>query len=118
MKDNETIDEATKMEAVRREFAELRRDRFVKYSNLTKEERALHKKLKKYQRMKANGIKADEKRIASNAALVEMAMLKPRSIFAIGRIWGFHRIRVEKYGEDLVSIISSHVESQESNSKG
>jgi ribonuclease D len=110
MNDNETIDEATKM-AMWHECIKLLRGRYGKYSELTKEERALHKKLKNYQRMKANGIKANERWIASNSSLVEMAMVKPRSIYTLGHIGGFHWTRVEKYGEDLVSIINSHLDS-------
>lgn len=95
--------------ALSRALAELRRKRPKMAYELTDEETELFNKLKEYRIRKANELGLPAYRIAHDETLAEMAMVKPRSIGVLDKIYGLRQKRIDDYGEDFIAVVGEHL---------
>jgi len=95
-------------------LTELRRKRPKTYYELNDKDMRLFEKLREYRSRKAKELGWPAFRIAHDETLSEIAMVKPQSIAALNKIYGLRKKRIDKYGEDLISVVSEYLKSEES----
>jgi superfamily II DNA helicase RecQ len=97
--------------ALSRALAALRRKPKLVYE-LTDEEMELFNRLREYRNRKATELGLPAFRIAPDATLSEIAMVKPRSIGVLDKIYGLREKRIDDYGEDFIAVVSEHLKSK------
>ena len=77
------------------------------YEDLNSKDKQVYCYLNQWRAEKADAMKLKKFMICHNSELIDLAMYKPSNLDELQQIKGFGKLKAEKFGEDILSILNA-----------
>ena len=77
------------------------------YEDLNSKDKQVYGYLNQWRAEKADAMKLKKFMICHNSELIDLAMYKPSNLDELQQIKGFGKLKAEKFGEDILSILNA-----------